>query len=278
MTIQLSEELIQSVLPNTLITVDEEIPLSARVEPYVRDSVRWLESLVTGDVQLPPELEEMAVRAVILRAVIHAVPALDLVVTPTGFGVVSADGLVPASKERIERLISTLSADLDRIILKLQGDCVGCPEWVASKRGEWYCATFFPYLDDADFLKRDGQDVFQVYKAARGLALEFEARLAEEYLGSDLMDRLRTGFYDGTYERSYLPVDMIRRSVVKYVSRHLRREKSGCPDPHEIWHLAEPILRLVRQDRKLNKVWKDTMGKIFEVEPFRNTRKGGYFF
>ena len=278
MNIELTEELIQSVLPNTLITVDEEIPLSTRIEPYVKDSVRWLESLVIGDVQLPPELEEMAVRAVILRAVIHAVPALDLVVTPTGFGVVSADGLVPASKERIERLIATLSADLNIVILELQGACVDCPDWVESKRGKWYCSTFFPFLDDADFLKRDDQDVFQVYKTARDLAMEFESSLAEKYLGSELMDKLRSGFYNGTYDRSYQPTDAIRRSVSKYVSRHLKREKSRCPDPHEIWHLAEPILRLVHQDKKLNKIWKDTMGKKFEVEPFQNTRKGGYFF
>lgn len=278
MNIELTDELVNSVLPNTLITVDEETPLSARIEPYVQDSVRWLESLVIGDVQLPPKLEKMAVRAVILRTVIHAVPALDLVVTPTGFGVVSADGLVPASKERIERLISSLSADLNRITLELQEECVANPEWVASKRGKWYCSTFFPYLDDADYLKRDGQDVFQVYKAARDLALEFEAKLAEEYLGSELLDKLRTGVYNGTYDRTYLPVDAIRRSVVKYVSRHLRREKSGCPDGHEMWHFAEPIMRLVRQDKKLNKIWKDTMQKKFEVEPFQNTRKGGYFF
>ena len=278
MNIELTEELINSVIPNTLITVDEETPLSARIEPYVLDSVRWLESLVTGGVQLPPELEKMAVRAVVIRAVIHAVPALDLVVTPTGFGVVSADGLVPASKERIERLIASLSEDLNSIVLELQGLCVACPEWVESKLGKWYCATFYPYLDDVDFVKRDGQDVYQVYKKARELALEVESRLAEEYLGSELMDRLRSGMYDGTYDLSCLPVEMIRRSVVKYVERHLRREKSGCPDPHEIWHLAEPVLRVVRQDKKLNKLWKDSMGKKFDVEPFQNTRKGGYFF
>ena len=278
MKIELTEELINSVLPNTLITVDEEIPLTTRLEPYVRDSVRWLESLIIGDVQLPPELEEMAVRIVMQRAVIHAIPALDLVVTPTGFGVVSADGLVPASKERIERLIASISEYLNYNVLNLQADCVGIQEWVESKRGKWYCSTFFPFLDDVVPLKRDGQDVFQVYKKARDLAMEFEAVLAEKYLGSKLMDNLRTGYYNDTYDRTYQPVDAIRRSVVKYVSRHLNREKSGCPDPHEIWHLAEPILRLVHQDKKLHKIWKDSMEKQFGVEPFKNTRKGGYFF
>lgn len=278
MNIELTDELVNSVLPNTLITVDEESSLSARIEPYVKDSVRWLESLVIGDVLLPPELEEMAVRAVILRAVIHAIPALDLVVTPTGFGVVSADGLVPASKERIERLISSLSKNLDNVILRLQHECVDCPDWRNSVRGKWYCSTFFPYLDDADSFTKDGQDIFQVYKKVREIALEFETRLSDEYIGSELMDKLRRGLYDGTIDGAHPVISSIRYNVVKYVTAYLRPSIPGCPNEHGLWHFAESILRLVRQDKKLNKIWKDSMGKKFEVDPFKNSRKGGYFF
>lgn len=278
MNIELTDELVNSVLPNTLITVDEETPLSARIEPYVKDSVRWLESLVIGDVQLPPELEEMAVRAVILRTVIHAVPALDLVVTPTGFGVVSADGLVPASKERIERLIASLSKNLNNVILRLQHECVDFPDWRESDCGKWYCSTFYPYLADASSLTKEGQDLFQVYKKVREIALEFETRLSDEYIGSELMDKLRHGLYDGTIDGSHPVISSIRYNVVKYVTAYLRPCRPGCPNPHEIWHFAESILRLVRQDKKLNKIWKDSMGKKFDVEPFKNTRKGGYFF
>lgn len=277
MNIELTEELIQSVLPNTLITVDEEIPLSARIEPYVKDSVRWLESLVIGDVQLPPELEEMAVRAVILRAVIHAVPALDLVVTPTGFGVVSADGLVPASKERIERLISSLSADLNYTVLNLQQKCIGCVDWRESARGKWYCSTFYPYLADASSLTKEGQDLFQVYKTARGIAEQFENTLAEEYLGYDLMDFLRSDFYTTSGKYCNL-ISLIHGGICQYVVQNIKSRNSGCPNPHTPWHFAESILRLVRQDKKLHKIWKDTMGKKFEVEPFQNTRKGAFFF
>lgn len=277
MDIQLTEELVNSVLPNTLITVDEETPLSARIEPYVKDSVRWLESLVIGDVQLPPDLEEMAIRAVILRAVIQAVPALDLVVTPTGFGVVSADSLVPASKERIERLIATLSQYLDSTIQILQTKCVHCQDWRESARGKWYCSTFYPYLGDASSLTKEGQDLFQVYKTARGLAEQFENTLAEEYLGYDLMIFLKSEYY-GISDKYFNLLNLLHEGICRYVARNITSRNSGCPNPHVPWHFAESILRLVRQDKKLNKIWKDSMGKKFEVEPFKNTRKGGYFF
>ncbi len=277
MNIVLSEELVKSVLPNTLITVDEETPLAARIEPYVKDSIRWIESLVVGDVQLPPELEEMAVRAVILRAVIHAIPALDLVVTPSGFGVVSSQNLAPASKERIERLIASLSSSLNDLILQLQENCVGCPEWRDSARGRWYCSTFYPYLRNAVPLAKEGQDVFDVYRQARELAVEFESALEEEYLGKELMDYLRSGLFSSDPAKEII-LTRLCGGIYRYIAQNIRSRSLRCPDEHIPWHFAESILNLVKQDKKLRKIWKDSMGKKFDVEPFKNTRKGGYFF
>ncbi|MDE6022183.1 MAG: hypothetical protein K2G13_01645 [Muribaculaceae bacterium] len=278
MTIQLTEELVNSVLPNTIITVDEEIPLSARIEPYVKDSIRWLESFVTGDVDLPPDLEEMAVRAVVLHAVIKAIPSLDLVVTPTGFGVISSSNLVPASKDRIERLISSLSSSLDDIVLLLQEKCVSCESWRNSARGRWYCSTFIPYLSDVSALRNDN-DILPVHTNARGHALKIETMLAEDYLGYPLMSKLRLGFINGTYDKSHPVVSAIRAGILRYAAAHSRTaERFRCPDEHEVWHLAEHILRLVRQDPELQTVWENSMNDPFEVEPFKNTRRGGYFF
>lgn len=278
MDITLTDELINAVLPNTIITVDEEAPLAARIEPYVKDSVRWIESFVTGDVQLPPDLEEMASHAVILRAVIHAIPALDLVVTPTGFGVISSSNLVPASKERIERLISSLSSSLDDIMLLLQEKCVCCESWRNSACGRWYCSTFIPFLSDVSALRNDN-DIFPIYTNARGHALKIESMLAEDYLGYLLMSKLRLGFLNGTYDKSHPVVSAIRAGILRYAAVHSNvAERFRCPDHHEVWHLSEHILRLVHQDPELLEIWENTMQDKFDVEPFRNTRKGGYFF
>ncbi len=274
MEIQLTEELVQSVLPNTLITVDEEFPLSARIEPYVKDSIRWIESLVIGDVELPPELEEMAVRAVIIRAVIHAIPAMDLVVTPSGFGVVSSQNLAPASKERIERLIDSLSSSLNEQILLLQEKCVNCEDWRNSDRGRWYCSTFLPFLADVSYQSKD--DIYEVYKIARGLAEKIESMIAEEYIGFELMNSLRSGFYDCTYDMSVPVISALRTGIHRYVSQHMRKDPYRCPDDHEAWHLAESILIHIKRDPVLFHVWKCTFKN--GLKPFKNTRKGGYFF
>lgn len=42
--------------------------------------------------------------AVVLRAAYHAIPYMDLVLTPTGFGIVSNQSTAPASRERVEAL------------------------------------------------------------------------------------------------------------------------------------------------------------------------------
>ncbi len=277
MEINLTEELVQSVLPNTLITVDEETPLSARIAPYVKDSIRWIESLVIGDVELPEDLQEMAVRAVIIHAFIHAIPALDIVVTPSGFGVISSQGLAPASKERVERLIASLSNSLNCVVLDLQQRCVYCQEWRESALGKWYCASFYPFVKDASYQAKEGQDVFSVYKRARELAIGFESSLAEEYLGSELMNYLREMRFDPITDSNPV-VYRLTCAVSQYIAQNINSRSTRCPDEHIPWHFAESILNIVKQDKKLRKIWKDSMGKNFDVEPFKNTRKGGYFF
>ena len=47
-------------------------------------------------------------RVVVTKAYADALPSLDIVVTPTGIGVVNTETIAPASKERVERLVKPL--------------------------------------------------------------------------------------------------------------------------------------------------------------------------
>lgn len=279
MEIDLTETLVESVLPNNLISVKGESRLSDRIAPYVDDAQEWLRSFVLGEWEPGPGSEccRMAIRAIVIRAVISAVPALDLVVTPSGFGVVSSSGLVPASRERIERLISRLTSYLDDIIVSLQELCLTDQRWRVSSMGQWYCATFLSSLRDALPLPAS-TDLHTAYTAIRGLALTFELAIAEEYIGMALMDSIRAGYHDGTYPASHPVVDMIRQAAARYVSAHLQADPYRCPDSHEIWHAARPILSRIRLIPELHSAWEKEMGPAFHPEPFRNTRQGGYFF
>lgn len=276
MKVEITEALLEQVLPNSIVAVDEEVSLADRVAPYVRDSCRWLESTTVGDVELPESLHEMAVRAVVMRAVIKAIPALDLVVTPSGFGVVSSSNVAPASKERVERLISSLSSSLNDLVIDLQRRCVAVPEWRESTVGRWYCATFLPYVSDVMGLVKN-TDPLTVYSDARSLAQDLESRIAEDYIGYPLMSKIKRRFIEGVYDVSTPVVASIRSETLRYVADSLGSAGHECPNPHDPWHAAEAILREIKQDDDLLAEWQEYQSAN-KSEGFKNTRKGGYFF
>lgn len=55
-------------------------------------------------------------RYICLFAYDRAIPSLDLVLTPTGFGVVSNQNVAPASADRVERLRRSVKKDLDNAL------------------------------------------------------------------------------------------------------------------------------------------------------------------
>lgn len=74
---------------------------------------RWGE-LVKADADEDFNGWTVLVRAVCLRAAYEAVPHLDLVLTPTGFGIVSNQNTAPASRDRVQALRESLRRDANR--------------------------------------------------------------------------------------------------------------------------------------------------------------------
>ncbi len=76
-----------------------------RIQGFILDAVSEVESLC-GD--LPENetisIEREATRLACLKAARAAVPHLDLVITPTGFGIVSNQNVAPASAHRVDAL------------------------------------------------------------------------------------------------------------------------------------------------------------------------------
>lgn len=66
--------------------------------------------------ELPEEVREEAKKAICLEAFYIAIPFLDLVLTPTGFGVVSNTNVVPASKERVSSLSAQVKNSRDHAL------------------------------------------------------------------------------------------------------------------------------------------------------------------
>lgn len=90
------------------------------------------------------ELREEWVAAVVYTAFVDAIPMLDLVLTPNGFGVVSTNQVAPASRERVTALRQQCRVARAKHIDKLLLSLPGCKE------------TELLALDSADWLNRTG--------------------------------------------------------------------------------------------------------------------------
>lgn len=80
------------------------------VEPHFKESYLRLSRQILGEVgeaalETSDDLREAVIKAVCLDAFLGVVRHLDLVLTPTGFGVVANNEVTPASSSRVEALI-----------------------------------------------------------------------------------------------------------------------------------------------------------------------------
>ena len=94
-----------------------------KVQRYVEGCTAAWQALITTDATLPDHVAASLVTAICLRAAYDAVPQMDLVLTPTGFGIVSNQNTAPASRERVDALRLQLRRDAcqleDHVLLYL---------------------------------------------------------------------------------------------------------------------------------------------------------------
>lgn len=76
----------------------------AKMGDYISQAAASMEALVADGATVADALLRQLKRATALRAAYTAVPSLDLVLTPTGFGIVSNQNTAPASRERVDAL------------------------------------------------------------------------------------------------------------------------------------------------------------------------------
>lgn len=269
-TDKLTKDSLRRYIPNVVAEVDGEAPLFDKLAPFIDSAKARLEADYLGpDDFLREQHNELALKVLVASAFAEAVPSLDLILTPSGFGVVSTEAVAPASKERVERLISSLRDYADANLALLVDICRTYPEWRDSERGRWFGASLFPSLEDYNRLFRKS---FTSYAEMREAVIKVESRLAERYLGRTLLAELRYQALLGKYE-SYSPVAVARTAVWSVLHA---REKAA--DPNLLWHAAARVIEAVKYDCDLYELWHEEMGALFESPGFKNNINGGFYF
>ena len=148
------------------------------IQPHLEVTEQNLKSELLGsfDYTTVAGLEDILVRLVCLRTYYEQIPHLDLVLTPTGFGVVSNENVAPASPERVKALrqqVKDACDDaLDDAILAMLGT-----EWANTISGRIRVNSFY-------FTGADLRDYAGMPDAHRSALVErlIQIAEAEEYI------------------------------------------------------------------------------------------------
>ena len=118
-----NDQQLRRYMPNAFDTVEGETTFHEKIQPWLDQAERWVFTQFIGD-DFSPELLAMeeteplrtcATLVVVHEAFMRAVPSLDLVLTPNGFGIVSNQNIAPASPHRISRLLGSLDIKAPRL-------------------------------------------------------------------------------------------------------------------------------------------------------------------
>lgn len=274
MNLNIDNAAIRRLIPGIIHEVEGETSLYEKILPWIESARTWMEQNILGTYEPEAGLLQLTEKIIVNKAFADAVPSLDLTLSPAGFAVISTEGRAPASKERIERLIASLNSAVDSNLTVLSCELPGQEQWRLTVPGQWFLATFIPDFAVVPYFRSE-KDLMSTYRSMRDIALRFEQELAERFLGRQFLRtmRLQHPLYELPGTRDIY--GLIRNTELRYISAHLRDQKIRCPDQHEVWHLARPIISELNYWPQLKEMWEKEMASTVKVEPFNGNRKGG---
>ena len=267
--IKTNEEL-RHYIANVIHELQTEKTLYDKIIPFLEQAQREVERRFIGSMTLNEDEHEAACSLIAIKAFYQAIPSLDLVLTPNGFGVVSSNNMAPASKERVERLRASLLEAYDGWAVNLISVLRLNEEWLASDVAEPYSRTLLWNIDEANFIRKEDESLFDAYMRIQPLAVNFEQVVETDFLGPSLMARLHNCFFnpgaDSEAKQLAVIVAQVKDAEKRWIGIHHRDRSLSCPRGHEIWHLIQRIVLRLHEYPELYTIWKQEMGDIFSVD------------
>ena len=272
-----NDDTLRQYLTNVFATVKGEVSLFDKVKVDIDLAENWVIETFTssktfnticGYVEDNP-IRIITAKLIASEALRRAIPSLDLVLTPNGFGVVSNQNVAPASKERVDRLIGSLADYRDECIANLLPALVGASQWLSSSQASFFGETLFPDLAITEQVKGTGA-TWERYLSLRPKILDIEASLAEEFFSPELMARLRNEVLRKTHTADLARViNTIRGQVVDLLNGGSIRMRDMID-----------VVNHIRCNPDLFPEWHDSeTAKLYAPPIFKNKKEAkGYFF
>ena len=280
MRIITTNETLTALIPNVVTTVEGEKPLIDKIDPWLTAAEDRVMRTFTGETVMESIAKDPAsviwenmAQLVVTEALRKAIPSLDVVLTPNGFGIVSNGNVAPASKDRVERLILQMAAQRDHFINMLLEDLSRREDWKSTDQYQWFASSLLSWPKacvTAVFDRpRDGQQ-WDNFLQIRERAILIEDAIAEKWISPEVMTQLRTVMITGQNPT----VHQVALKVRSCVFQELRGEQRNH------WDL-DRIVNYIRNNGDLFPLWStsDTAKLYLQPTVFKNKKNSsGYFF
>ena len=277
MKIITDQDTLAAHIPNMIVNVKGETALFDKIAVHLQATEDWVIRTFTAQKPFTAivgytadnPIRTLTARLIVAETLRLAVPALDLVFTPNGFAVTQTSNLTPASKQRVDRLIGSLSTLRDECIAQLLPLLPGVSQWLNSDRAEYFGATLFPTLDIVEQVPGNTPK-WERWIELRPKVIDLEASLAEEWLSPELMSVLRDRNLRGT-----LP-DTDKRFVAEIQAQIISYLVNGSFSTRR---LAD-IVNFIRKNPAAFPEWHNSgTAELFSPPVFKNKKNAsGYFF
>lgn len=270
---------LRSIIPNTLATVPGEPTWYEKMYPYLEAGEMWLQDHITGEKVLN-DLEKVSdntplkvacAKIVVCHALMSAIPSLDVVLTPNGFGIVNTSNIAPASKDRVERLILNIEKERDDNIDAALKRLYGCEGWTTTAQGQFFGATLFPDLTICHRLAIR-ENKWASYLRLREKIIKIENVLAETYFSQEQM----------AVFRSKVIKQESCHAIVMHVIRSIRSLVTMLASDMEVHNQSfYDLVNIIRENDLLFPEWHASETARLYIKPivFENKKESnGYWF
>lgn len=195
-------------LPSLNLTLDND-----RFEDFFRRAQEWLTSHIIGtDIETALESYSCTVsvdpdadlrlrcqRVIAEKALLDAVPEMDMQLTEAGFAVQNNDNYSPASAQRVDRLLAKLperiAADVDalvRYLLKNSDNSEAAyKNWRGTDQFKYLTAAIMPLMESYNRYALPPLKTYEEYYNAIPLAANVMKNIAAYYVSGEEIERLK---------------------------------------------------------------------------------------
>lgn len=279
MKLSLTEKKLRHYLPNFFVTVEGETPLLEKLTPFIEMSEDWIIQTFTSESTFNTILGYMDAnllkpilyRVVVNNALMAAIPTLDLVLTPNGFGIVSNQNIAPASKERVDRLLASLEKERDNAIEQMLLRLPVASKWLKSEQCAYFTATLFPNLSLCRRLAIS-EHLWEQYQALQPKLVKIESVLAETYFSHEQMNLFR--------EKSLYALTNCHPLMEQVIRSLQSLELMLVSDMNVHTQAFFDLVNIIRENKNVFPQWHaSNVAQLYIPKLFSNKKtSGGYWF